>query len=135
VLSANRDSVENIDTIEDVEFLRWLKTSKIANQLYLVPDESASARTASGYAMRWTDDLKDDVLLCQELTAQHGMEMLVLDQTRPDIGLSVVKVVVPGLRHFWPRFARGRLYEIPAALGWVPEPVAEDGLNPISMFI
>ena len=29
------------------------------------------------------------------------MEMLVLDQTRPEIGLPVVKVVVPGLRHFW----------------------------------
>ena len=26
-----------------------------------------------------------------------GMEVLVLDQTRPDIGLPVVKVIVPGL--------------------------------------
>jgi len=43
------------------------------------------------------------------------MEFLVLDQTRPDIALPVVKVIVPGLRHFWPRFGPGRLYEIPVS--------------------
>lgn len=30
------------------------------------------------------------------------MEFFVLDQTRPEIGLSVARVVVPGLRHFCP---------------------------------
>ena len=35
------------------------------------------------------------------------MEMLVLDQTRPEIGLPVAKVIVPGMRHFWARFAPG----------------------------
>ena len=63
------------------------------------------------------------------------MTCSVLDQTRADIGLPVVKVIVPGLRHFWARFAPGRLYEVPAALGWVPEPVAEERLNPVSLFI
>ncbi len=34
------------------------------------------------------------------------MEMLVvLDQTRPDIGLRVAKVIVPGMRHMWKRLA------------------------------
>ena len=64
-----------------------------------------------------------------------GLEMLVLDQTRPDIGMPVVKVFVPGLRHFWARLAPGRLYEVPARLGWLPQPLAEEQLNPISMFI
>jgi oxazoline/thiazoline synthase len=61
--------------------------------------------------------------------------MLVLDQTRPDIGMPVVKVVVPGLRHFWARFAPGRLYEVPASLGWLPRPLTEEELNPIPMFV
>ena len=52
------------------------------------------------------------------------MEMLVLDQTREEIGLPVVKVIVPGLRHFWARFAPGRLYDVPARLGWVPRRLA-----------
>jgi hypothetical protein len=46
-----------------------------------------------------------------------------------------VKVFVPGLRHVWARFAPGRLYDVPPALGWLDSPVAEDQLNPISMFI
>ena len=62
------------------------------------------------------------------------METLVLDQTRPDIGLSVVRVVVPGLRHFWRRLAPGRLYDVPQELGWLDTPAPEDALNPVSMF-
>jgi len=61
--------------------------------------------------------------------------MLVLDQTRPEIGLPVVKVIVPGLRHFWTRFAPGRLYDAPVRLGWLERPLAETDLNPIPMFL
>jgi ribosomal protein S12 methylthiotransferase accessory factor len=62
------------------------------------------------------------------------MEMLVLDQSRPDVGLPVVKVIVPGLRHFWKRFAPGRLYDVPVKLGWLAEPLDEAQLNPIPIF-
>ena len=75
------------------------------NQPYLLPLEGPP-RVASSYRPCETDDLLDDVLACQALVERHGMEMLVLDQTRPEIGLPVVKVVVPGLRHFWARLRR-----------------------------
>jgi len=58
------------------------------------------------------------------------MEFLVLDQTRPDIGMPVVRVIVPGLRHFWPRFAPGRLYDVPVRMGHRDRPLAESDLNP-----
>ena len=45
------------------------------------------------------------------------MEFLVLDQTRPDIGMPVARVIVPGMRHFWARFAPGRLYDVPVGMG------------------
>jgi ribosomal protein S12 methylthiotransferase accessory factor len=61
--------------------------------------------------------------------------MLVLDQTRPEIGLPVVKVIVPGLRHFWRRLGPGRLYDVPVKLGWLPAPLSEEQLNPIPMFL
>jgi ribosomal protein S12 methylthiotransferase accessory factor YcaO len=61
---------------------------------------------------------------------REGLELIVLDQTRPDIELPVVKVIVPGLRHFWPRLGPGRLYDVPAELGWLPAPLAEGDLNP-----
>jgi len=59
----------------------------------------------------------------------------MLDQTRPDVGLPVVKMVVPGLRHFWARFAPGRLYDVPVQMGLLQQPLAEAELNPIPMFL
>lgn len=71
----------------------------------------------------------------RDLLATRGLEMIVLDQTHPDIGLPVAKVVVPGLRHFWPRFGPGRLYDVPVAMGWRARPVAESALNPVHLFL
>jgi len=58
------------------------------------------------------------------------MEFLVLEQTRPDIGMPVARVIVPGMRHFWPRFAPGRLYDVPVSTGHRQTPLAEANLNP-----
>jgi ribosomal protein S12 methylthiotransferase accessory factor len=67
---------------------------------------------------------------CMNAIEQQGIELLVLDQTRPDIGLPVVKVLAPGLRHFWPRFGPGRLYDVPVALGRLERARGEHELNP-----
>jgi ribosomal protein S12 methylthiotransferase accessory factor len=120
--------------VDDPETLEWLRTATVANQPYLLPDASPPRRE-SDYPKGWTDDVAEDVRACQSLVERHGMELIVLDQTRPEIGLPVAKVVVPGLRHFWARFAPGRLYDVPARLGWVASPLAEEDLNPIPMFL
>jgi oxazoline/thiazoline synthase len=114
--------------------VEWLRTATVANQPYLAPKEGP-ARNAASYLPCRTDDIKDDVLACRALVEARGMEMLVLDQTRPEIGMPVVKVVVPGMRHFWPRFAPGRLYDVPVQRGWLPRPTDEGDLNPIPMFL
>lgn len=64
----------------------------------------------------------------------HGLELLVLDQTRPETGMPVVKSIVAGLRHFWPRFGPGRLYEVPVAMGWRAQPATEAELNHTPFF-
>lgn len=74
------------------------------------------------------DDLVDRM-------TQRGLEVLRVDATRRDVGLPVVRVLVPGLRHFWNRFAPGRLYEVPLELGWRSDPFSEDDLNPWRMFL
>jgi oxazoline/thiazoline synthase len=119
---------------DDPDFTYWLKEATVKNQPYLVPDQNTALKVYSDYPQHWSDDLQQDVLTCVEIAAHHGMETLVLDQTRPDIGMSVVKVIVPGMRHFWARFAPGRLYDVPVKLGWLPAPLTEDQLNPIPMF-
>jgi hypothetical protein len=99
------------------------------------PSSRRRSGAAAAYPRRWVDDLRDDVRRCQAIVEAKGLEMLVLDQTRPDLGLAVAKVVVPGLRHFWARFGPGRLYEAPVAPGWLERPLAEDELNPVAMII
>jgi len=112
----------------------WYKEATLTNQPYLVPDQSVKPKVYADYPNYYSSDLKQDVLACVEVAASRGLETLVLDQTRPDIGLSVVKVIVPGLRHFWARFAPGRLYDVPVQMGWLPAPLTEEQLNPIPMF-
>jgi bacteriocin biosynthesis cyclodehydratase domain-containing protein len=118
----------------DPEQHRWWRTATLENQPYLRPLDGPP-RTAADYTDPSTDDLAEDVRLAQRTVERAGLEMLVLDQTRPDIGLPVVKVLVPGLRHFWTRYAPGRLYDVPVRMGWLAEPTAETALNPTAMFL
>jgi ribosomal protein S12 methylthiotransferase accessory factor len=112
----------------------WLRDATVGNQPYLEP--ASGAETAPAELPRLaTDDLRDDIGLCQQVLARAGSELLLLDQTRPDIGVPVVKVLAPGLRHFRPRLAPGRLYDVPVRLGWLAEARAEGELNPIPFFL
>ncbi|MBV9067569.1 MAG: TOMM precursor leader peptide-binding protein [Acidobacteria bacterium] len=128
----NRHTADSpFDTMSD-EVLDWLRTATLAEHSYLAP--SGATVGAQDYRRFDHDDLKDDVEACVRIAAEHGLETLVLDQTRPDIGLSVVRVVVPGMRHFWQRLGPGRLYDVPVSLGWLPAPLPEAELNPIPVF-
>jgi ribosomal protein S12 methylthiotransferase accessory factor len=89
----------------------------------------------SGFPRIAHRDLREDVRWCQRVVEQRDMELLVLDQTRPDIDAAVVRVIVPGLRHFRARYAPGRLYDTPVALGWLAKPCAEAELNPLELFM
>ena len=118
---------------EDPDHVRWWSTATVANQPYLRPADGP-ARARADFEDWSSDDLWEDVLRCQCIVEALGLELLVLDQTRPDIGLPVVKVVVPGLRHHYARFGPGRLYDVPVKLGWLDRPLTELQLNPIPMF-
>ena len=117
-------------TIDDPLALRWWKTGRLADCPWLAPAEGEPLREASHYPAIETEDTREDVEYCRALVEARGMEFLVLDQTRPDIGMPVARVVVPGMRHFWARFAPGRLYDVPVAMGWRDRPLAEAELNP-----
>jgi len=116
------------------EALEWWQTATLENQPYLIPDESTTCKVSADYHNNGYGDLYTDVMSCVNLAQSKGWETLILDQTRPDVGLSVVKVIVPGLRHFWPRFAPGRLYDIPVQMGWLTTPLTEEQLNPLPIF-
>jgi bacteriocin biosynthesis cyclodehydratase domain-containing protein len=120
---------------EDQHFLDWLNTATIENQPYLKPLENVPRKKASDYPALCPPNVYDSVMFCVERAKKHGLETLVLDMTRPDVELNVVKVIVPGLRHFWKRLAPGRLYDVPVKMGWLKTPLKEEELNPIGIFI
>ncbi|MER5203859.1 TOMM precursor leader peptide-binding protein [Streptomyces sp. NPDC002825] len=121
--------------VRDPEPLDWWLRATTADQPYLLPAPGTAPRTPAGFAYRPRPDLLDDLRAAEALVRERGMELLVLDQTRPDIGLPVVKVIVPGLRHFWARFGPGRLYDVPVELGRLAEPTPYAGLNPVPLFV
>lgn len=112
----------------------WWNTATITNQPYLMPDDTAP-KMQSDYPQFVSDDVLEDIRYCQQIVEKQGMEMLVLDQTRPDVGLRVVKVIIPGMRHWWRRLGAGRLYEVPVTMGWLAKPLTEDQLNPYPMWM
>ncbi|MGX1130321.1 bacteriocin biosynthesis cyclodehydratase domain-containing protein [Streptomyces glaucescens] len=106
------------------------------DQPYLLPDPGQAERTPGSWRRpRRHDDLLADIEDIRSLVTAHGMELLVLDQTRPDVGIPAVKVLVPGLRPFYARFAPGRLYDVPVAMGLLDRPTCYDALNPLPLML
>ena len=97
---------------------------------YLTPSNDAAVETGLG-AKFGQLSAGEQAAACVRLIEEAGLDFLVLDQTRPDIDVPVVRVIVPGLRHFYRRFGPGRLYDVPVKLGWRDRPIKESELNPI----
>ncbi|HET9167934.1 MAG TPA: TOMM precursor leader peptide-binding protein [Actinospica sp.] len=91
------------------------------------------ATTSRTYAYQRADDLREDVERAIALLSGAGLDMLALDQTRPDLGMPVVKVLVPGLRPMRARLAPGRLFDVPVDLGRLPHPTDYPDLNPLPL--
>ena len=103
---------------------------RLQDHPYLTPNDNSMVQ--SGVASKFDHlDTRDQVNACVRLAKQEGLDFLVLNQTRPDIDVPVVRVIVPGMRHFYRRFAPGRLYDVPIKLGLLERATAENELNPI----
>jgi ribosomal protein S12 methylthiotransferase accessory factor len=95
---------------------------------FLIPSDNPIVPPAPGLKVH--DNTRDQVNACVEIATKAGYDFMVLDQTRPDVEVPVVRVIVPGLRHFYRRFAPGRLYDAPVKLGLLDRPLAESDLTP-----
>ena len=117
--------------IDDPLALWWWKTARLADCPWLSPAQNVPPVQRSQYPAIESEDLREDVEHCRSLVEARGMEFLVLDQTRPDVGMPVVRVIVPGMRHFWERLAPGRLYDVPVVMGRRNSPLSEADLNSV----
>ena len=103
---------------------------RLEDHPYLTPSGNPTAPPEFGVKFGYLDT-REQATACVSVAKQAGLDFLVLDQTRPDIEAPVARVIVPGLRHFYRRFAPGRLYDVPVKLGLRDQPLSENELNPI----
>jgi oxazoline/thiazoline synthase len=103
---------------------------RLRDHLFLTPSDNPAVQPGIGSKLGSLDS-RGQVTACVNLAKREGLDFLVLDQTRPDINVPVVRVIVPGLRHFYRRFAPGRLYDVPVKLRLRDRPLSENELNPL----
>ena len=111
------------------EMRSWIQSATLDEQAYLKPCGVVSAYDE--HAM----DPGEGLASCVRLLWDAGHEPFYLDLTRPEVGLPVVRAIVPGLRHFWARLGPGRLYDVPVRMGWSNARLSESEMNPIPCMI
>src|SRR5262249_44817361 len=94
------------------DLLTWLRSTNTKNCTYLNPAGTVPTAVDADLTPAAAVDL------CVSRLQGIGIDVLYVDLTRPEIGLPVVRTFAPGLRHFWARFAPGRLYSVPVQMGW-----------------
>ena len=102
---------------------------RLRDNPFLTPNGHA-APPESGLKFGQLENTREQVEACVDIARRAGLDFLVLDQTRPDVEVPVVRVIVPGLRHFYRRFGPGRLYDVPVKLGLRERPIPESELTP-----
>jgi ribosomal protein S12 methylthiotransferase accessory factor len=113
--------------------LRWWNVATRASLPYLTPAPGRPLLTPADYPAAPDRDPLGDLARINATLSAQGLQALILDQTRPDVGLPVAKVVVPGLRPHWARFDEGRLNEVPVRLGRLSTPTPYEDLNPVPL--
>ncbi|MCJ8292055.1 MAG: TOMM precursor leader peptide-binding protein [Crocinitomicaceae bacterium] len=121
-------------TKDDV-FINWLDNATLNENDFMIPLKMEIKNMKADYSENCSPNISDSVHYCMKELEQQKLETLVLDLTQVDIGMPVVRVIVPGLRHFWKRTGPGRLYDVPVKMGWLKEKLTEGELNPLGIFV
>ena len=103
---------------------------------YLFPSASAKRFPTIGIDLKKPMAVQQIVKVLVDKMSDLDMDTIVVNLTRPDIDfLPVVKMIVPGLRSFRPRFGSGRLYRVPVELGLQTSTTDYNDLNPLWLTI
>ena len=103
---------------------------RLRDHPFLTPSGNPTVQPGFGAKAVPLGNTREQVDACVDIARSADLDFLVLNQTRPDIEVPVVRVIVPGLRHFYLRFAPGRLYDVPVKLGLLDRPLPEHELTP-----
>ena len=123
----------------DYHCLTYLKRPELVPQAFAFCDECEDRVALSEMPDRSAGRVLADIEYCVARLGEAGYSVIVTDITTPDIaevGLAVVRVIVPGLVplhgvHPRPFLGASRLFEVPFRLGWDRRGWnPESGLNP-----
>ncbi len=103
---------------------------RLQDHPFLIPSGNPTVQPNADPKFGPLDNTRQQVDACVDIASRAGLDFLVLNQTRPDVEVPVVRVIAPGLRHFYRRFAPGRLYDVPVKLGLLDRPLPESELTP-----
>ncbi len=106
---------------------------KLRSTVFLYPDNNAPQIPSSAYNA--SSNMLDDIKECMHRLHRAGLELVIVNKSRPDTEVHVAHVIVPGLRHFWPRFGNGRLYTVPVQIGWRNASLTEEELNEVPLLL
>lgn len=107
----------------------------LGEELFLRPRKDVPSIPLDAFPRHDSDNFLVDIEHCMALLRDKDIELLVADLTRAEVGLSVVRVIAPGLMNFWPRFAAPRLYTVPVEMGWLDASLREEDLYPVPFFL
>lgn len=107
----------------------------VAPHPFLLPARKQAVREAKNFVGKDNMGIKASLLYLIEALKAVDLEVLVVDYTRPEIPLSTLKVIVPGLCHLWPQLANQRLYNVPVKMKWLPLLLKTEELNPMELYL
>ena len=109
----------------------WLIKEKIDDHEYLVADEEQTADHGDALTFEYIEEELDWLL---QQFKQKKIDVYAINMTSDSIGFPVVKVFAPSMRHFWPRFGDGRIFDLPVDLGYADVRKTEDEMNNLGFF-
>lgn len=145
-MEANREKAEQmfhnpflVREMEDHSLLYGLPQAE--ERFHFLLDKKRPLRTFAESFQRWESsyDLTDDLNRILQVFQQHQLEVIVVDQTTPEIlrnGLYCVKVLIPGMLpitfgyHLTRLCGLERVLKVPMDLGFSKRHLALEELNP-----
>lgn len=127
----NRDGNGGIDFIVQ----KWLLEENIVDHCHLIPSNKISSIDNLSQKEEYNFiHIEEELEWLLEIFKKKEMDIYGANYTAKSVGFPVSKVFIPEMRHFWPRLAPGRLYDLPVKLGYLKEAKQESELNPIGFF-
>lgn len=136
-----KDQVTGPFDFDAIEALPYLfpkrNTAKKMRQDFSFFNRASPRRTAffSGIGAIINSTIEDEIVSLVKGLATLGFDTCIADYSRSGLPLKTLKVIVPGLCHFWPQLDNPRLFQLPASLGWLSKPLAPQDRNPLDLYL